>query len=297
MARRSPVRRDFPDLPTGPVASTFSSVELSTDTADPDGVLLLLDGVESSYLDLVDPTRLVFEYMQQMAEVLEEVLPEGEGVRAVHLGAAGCAMARAVDARWPGSRQLAVEIDPLLAQYVREWFALPRAPRLRIRIDDARHALTTLREGGFDVVIRDVFAQRVVPEHVRTLEFTREVGRALGPNGLYLANSADHPPLPHARREAATVRSVFAHTAVIVEPGVLRGRRYGNVVLVGSGAPLPFERIERRLRRLPAPATLVHSAALDQFIGTSRPYPDPEPAGGAGRGPAPCADAGPRFGA
>ncbi|WP_165962868.1 spermidine synthase [Occultella glacieicola] len=264
--------------PNGPVPTSLSTVELTTDNADPDGVLVLLDGVESSHLDLADPRRLMFEYMQQMLATLEESLPGGNGasgIRALHLGAAGCALARAVEATWPESRQLAVEVDALLAQYVRDWFDLPRSPRLRIRIADARHVTEAARADSYDTVIRDAFASRAVPEHLRTVEFTREVARALTPAGIYLANTADHPPLPLARREAATVARVFAHTAVIAEPGVLKGRRYGNVVLVGSQEPLPLAHLDRRVRTLPAPASLVHGAVLESFIGTSRPFVDP----------------------
>ncbi|MBZ2199237.1 spermidine synthase [Occultella gossypii] len=289
--RRSPRSRAVPQRsqrspwPTGPVPTSLSTVELTTDNADPDGVLVLLDGVESSHLDLADPRRLMFEYMQQMLAALEESLPEGGGVRALHLGAAGCALARAVDATWPESRQLAVEVDALLAQYVRDWFDLPRSPLLRIRVDDARRTTTTARTDSYDAVIRDAFADRSVPAHLRTVEFTREVARVLAPGGLYLANTADHPPLPLARREAATVAEVFEHTAVIAEPGVLKGRRYGNVVLVGSAEPLPLAHLDRRVRTLPAPASLVHGSAFDVFVGTSRPFTDPPPAVEAGPAP------------
>src|SRR5699024_12161640 len=111
MPRRSSVRRPAHDLPSGPITTSHATVELTTDKADPNGVMLLIDGAESSYLDRSDPTHLVFEYMQQMMAVLEETMTPGR-VRAVHLGAAGCALARAVEARWPGSRQIAVEWAP-----------------------------------------------------------------------------------------------------------------------------------------------------------------------------------------
>src|SRR5690625_33618 len=111
---RRPSRTTARDLPPGPITTSHATVEVTTDSADPNGVMLLIDGAESSYLDLADPAHLVFEYMQQMMAVLEETLPQAR-VRAVHLGAAGCALARAVEAHWPNSRQIAVEWDALLA--------------------------------------------------------------------------------------------------------------------------------------------------------------------------------------
>ncbi|QOR72136.1 fused MFS/spermidine synthase [Ruania alkalisoli] len=262
---RSPAGRI---LPTGPLSTTYATVELTTDTADPHGVMVLLDGAESSHLDLVDPRRLLFEYMQQMLAVLEEVLDDEARPRAVHLGAAGCALPRAVDATWPGSRQIAVEIDARLAEYVRQWFDLPRSPALRIRVADAREAVEGLHPGSKDVVVRDVFADRRPPPHVCTVEFTQAVAAALDPGGIYLLNTADRPPLDRARREVATVREVFEHVGVIAEPAVLKGRRYGNVVALGSARPLPVSALDRRMRTLPVPASFLSGRQVAEFVGT-----------------------------
>ena len=107
-ARRSPASHRPPTRsaarglwPTGPVPIPTGTVELVRDLDDPDGVTVLVNGVPSSYLDLVDPTRLVFEYMQQMAAVIDRVGDAGGPLDVVHLGAAGCALARAVDADAP----------------------------------------------------------------------------------------------------------------------------------------------------------------------------------------------------
>ena len=104
------------------------------------GVLLRLDGTESSWIDLRDPAHLDFEYQQQMNAVVDVLRPAPAPLRAVHLGGAACALARAWDALRPGSTQLAVEIDEVLALRVRQWFDLPRSPRLRIRVADAAQA-------------------------------------------------------------------------------------------------------------------------------------------------------------
>ncbi|WP_434080764.1 spermidine synthase [Sanguibacter sp. Z1732] len=159
-------------------------------------MLLLLDGVQSSHLYLDDPTRLMFEYMQQMQVVLTHRFGPEEPLNVVHLGGAGCALPRAMAALWPDSRHLVAEIDAKLAEYVRTWFDLPRAPRLRIRVADARATIASLRSGGGDAVIRDTFAAGAVPPHLRTVEFTELVADRLNQAGCYLLNLADNPPLP-----------------------------------------------------------------------------------------------------
>ena len=263
--------------PTGPVEIPTGTVELHREPDDPTGVTLLVNGVPSSHLDLADPTRLAFEYMQQMAAVIDRLDRPGDGLSAVHLGAAGCALARYVHATRPMSRQVAIELDAALPELVRTWFDLPRAPALRIRAGDARRALATLADASADVVLRDVFAGDRTPDHVVTLEFTQDVARVLRPGGVYLANCADRPPLTRARAESATLMAVFRHVAVIAEPGQLKGRRYGNLVLVGTDDPAVVTSavLERALRSLPQPARLLHDDDVTAFVGTAGALLDP----------------------
>ncbi|WP_449385357.1 spermidine synthase [Cellulomonas soli] len=278
-SHRAPTR---PAWPAGPVAIPTGSVELVTDPDDPDGVTLLVNGVPSSYLDLADPRRLVFEYMQQMQAVIDGLGEGTDPLAVVHLGAAGCALARAIDATRPGSRQVAVELDTALPELVRGWFDLPRSPGLRIRAGDARAELSRMPTASADVVVRDVFAGDRTPSHVTTVQFAAEVARVLRPGGVYLANCADRPPLALARAEAATVSTQFADVAVVAEPGLLRGRGYGNVVLAATDDPglLSAPRLARAVRSLPAPARLLHGAELAAFRGAATTLQDPEPTAG-----------------
>ncbi len=239
-------------LPVGPVSTTFAKAELEVRET---GILLLLDGTESSWIDLRDPAHLDFEYQQQMDAVLGVLRPGAGPVRAVHLGGAGCALARAWETTRPGSTQLAVEIDAVLAQRVREWFDLPRSPRLRIRVGDAAQVAPTLRPGEWDVVVRDVFAAGAVPVSCRSEEFLRACREALAPGGVYLANTAS-APREDAGAELAAVRRVFGGAVVIADAAVARGRRRGNLVVAArpeSFAAEELEEIERAVRRLPLP--------------------------------------------
>ena len=280
-----------PALPTGPVQTSTGLVELVPDRDEPRLVTLLLDGVPSSALHLDHPERLDFEYMQQMAAALALLRPGP--LRVVHLGAAGCALARHVEAVRPGSHQLAVDLDALLLERAREWFALPRAPRLRLRAGDARQVLAGLPSASADVVVRDAFAGGATPAHLTTVEFHEDVARVLRPGGLYLANVADRPPLASARAEVGAVLATAVAgngAALLAEPGVLRGRRYGNLVLVaqrtGAGDQeadgVDLGSLARTARTLPVPVRVLTGAELEAFVGTARPPRD-----------APVADAGP----
>ncbi|WP_245993266.1 spermidine synthase [Xylanimonas allomyrinae] len=256
---------------------------------DPDHsarMTLQVNGVPSSYLDLADPGFLAFEYMQQMNAVV--CATTSGPLRALHLGAAGCALARCWDAERPGSRQVAVDIDARLVVLVREWFDLPRAPRLRLRADDAARAVASAAPGSYDVVVRDVFAGDATPEHLVTGETAEHVVKALRPGGIYLVNCADRPPLARVRRELATLAAAFGPDAVaegrlalVAEPGILKGRRYGNLVLAAVRS------VSRPARAQHAQTDVSPSTDSRAGGGTGLPAaPGPEPGLSASQGPA-----------
>ncbi len=262
-------------LPTGPVPITTGTAELVVSPDRPELVTLLVNGVPSSCVDLADPTYLDFEYHQQMASVVD-AMPDGP-LDAVHLGAGACSLPRWLDTARPGSRQLAVDVDDALVDLVRQWFDLPRAPRLRLRAQEARAALGTRRDATADLVVRDVFAGDATPGALVTREMAAQVRRVLRPGGVYLVNCADRPPLAMARAEVATLAAELGPVAVVAEPGVLRGRRYANLVLVAGGglAAMDLTRLARRLRTLPVPARLLPPDEAIAFAGRAGPLVDP----------------------
>jgi SAM-dependent methyltransferase len=241
------------------------------------GWTLVVNGVPSSHVDLDDPTRLDFEYVRWFGDVLDTWAPGGEPVRAVHLGGAGCTLARYLAATRPGSRQVVVDVDAAVLDLARRAFGVRSSPRLRLRVDDARTALPALPVHAWEVVVRDAFAGASVPAHLTTLEFLGEVRRALAPGGVYLANVADNPHLALARAEAATVLAAFAEVALIAEPGQLNGRRYGNVVLAASDAPLPWAALGRRLASGAIRARLLDTVEVRAFAAGRRPLRDVTP--------------------
>ncbi len=84
------------------------------------------------------------------------------------------------------------------------------------------------------MVVVDAYAAGRVPPELATLEWFREVGRVLAPAGLLLANVADEPGFRYAARVAAGARAALGHVAFVGLHEVLKGKRFGNLVLVGS---------------------------------------------------------------
>jgi spermidine synthase len=208
---------------------------------------LLLDGIESSHVDLDDPTSLEFEYVRWLGDVIECVSPAGTRVDTVHLGGGAFTLARYVMATRPQSTQIVFEIDGALVDLVRLRLPWHRTRRLRIRICDARDGLNALHDASCDLVVRDAFRDAVVPASLRTVECAIRVKECLRPGGVFVMNIADRAPFATTGVELATVLEVFSDVAVISEPGVLRGRRHGNLIIVAANEPLPVGAIARRV--------------------------------------------------
>jgi spermidine synthase len=236
--------------------------------------------VAQSYVDRADPTHLEFDYVRLMGDVVD-VLPDGP-LTAVHLGGGACTLARYVAATRPGSRQLVVEADAALAELVRRSFG---TTGFRLRVGEAREELPSLRQGESDLVVADVFRSAEQPVHVTTLEWVSAVQRLLRPGGAYVVNVADGKPLAFAKAQVSTLLAAFPHVVLLADPSVLRGRRFANLVLAASSAPLPVEALARRAARAAGRARLVTGEDLVAFTGgaaavtdaTARAAPRPPP--------------------
>lgn len=228
---------------------------------------LLIDGAPQSHVDLDDPAYLSFEYQRRLGHVIDLVAPPGRPVRAVHLGGGAFTLARYVAATRPRSTQQVVERDGRLVELVRRELPLDPGARIRVRSVDAREGLAKVPDGWADLIVADVFSGARTPAHLTSTEFLDEVRRALAPDGVFAANLADGPPLAHLRGQIATAAARFPELALVADPAVLRGKRFGNAVLAAADRPLPVAELTRRAASDPHPARVEHGRALLAFTG------------------------------
>jgi spermidine synthase len=265
----------------------YGTAKLMPDVDRERAWLLTVDGAPQSYVDLDDPAYLEFEYARRLGYVLDTVAEEGRPLDVLHLGGGALTMPRYVAATRPGSRQDVVEADRALLELVAEHLPLPQGSGVALHSADARAWLEAASDDSADVLIADVFGGSRIPAHVTSLAYAGEAERVLRPDGVYLANLADAAPFGFLRSQLANFAAVFEELALIAEPGVLRGRRFGNAVLVASHRPLDTAALARRTAADVFPARVEHGPGLRQFIGSARPVddtdavPSPEPPGGA----------------
>jgi spermidine synthase len=247
----------------------------------------VVDGTPQSHVNLDDPTQLFFEYIQRMGHVIDLIGMPGQPITAVHLGAGAFTLPRYIAATRPGSRQQVVELESDLVDLVRAELPLPRGAQIRVRHGDAREVLGKFPpglRGTVNLLVIDIFSGSRTPAHVTSLEFYSAAAELLAPDGIMLVNIADGPPLAFARGQVATLAAATEHVAALAEAQVLKGRRFGNVVLVGSNAPLPLHWLPRLMASGPHPAKSVSGAELREFtagapiVTDATAIPSPPPA-------------------
>lgn len=249
-------------------------------------VELVVDGTPQSSVNLSDPTDLAFEYVERIGHVIDQIGEPAEPITAVHFGAGALTLPRYVAWTRQGSRQQVIELEPELVDLVRERLPLPRGASIRVRYGDAREMAGKLPaglQGACDLVVIDVFAGATIPAPVTTVEFYTQAARLLNGRGVLAVNVADGAGLPFARGQMATISSVLPHVAVLAEAQVMKGRRFGNLVIVGTRDAGMLDWLPRLVAAGPHPAQAVSGAELERVIRgaavvtdeTAIPSPDP----------------------
>lgn len=274
-----------------PVTLTSGLVaEIEEDRWVPGAIQLLVDGTPQSHVNLRDPADVFFEYVRRIAHAIDLFRAPGQPISALHLGGGAFTLPRYVEATRPGSRQQVIELESALVDLVREAAPLPKRASIRVRHGDARDVLGKLPQGMYgaiDLVIVDIFAGSRTPAHVSSVEFYELIAPLLAPDGLVVVNTTDGTGQAFTRGQAATLSAVFDTVAAVGEPQTLKGRRFGNVVLLASKSDVDEELawLPRLLAGGPHPARMLVGRELDEWLRRARavtdadavPSPEPPP--------------------
>jgi spermidine synthase len=251
----------------------FGAARLVPDPRRRGGWTLLLEEVQQSYVDTNDPTYLHFEYTRIAATILDTAAPRGEPLRVLHLGGGAFTLPRYVAATRPGAEQVVVERDAQLVALVERVLPLPADAHIRVDIGDARQTVTGIADERFDLVIGDLYHAAQMQQDAADRTFAAQVARVLRPDGIYAVNVAGVAPLMLSRSQAATLRTSFPDLCMLVRPELLRGRRFGNVVLAAAKRPgrLPTARLAAAGARDPRPYRAISATALQTLLTAGEP--------------------------
>ncbi|HEY1100735.1 MAG TPA: fused MFS/spermidine synthase, partial [Myxococcota bacterium] len=226
------------------VAGMFGDVFV----VDEDGIRYLrfghVDAADQSGIDPKQPSKVQFEYVRIAALALDRHDVPKPARRALVVGLGGGAFARLLIERVAHVAVDAVEIDPVVVDVARRWFALPITPRLQVHVDDGARFMTTAK-AGYDVVLLDAFSGDDMPSALSTAAFFHDVHRVLADDGVVVMNVA---LIKDGAADAVTRR--FAQTF----PGcvVITAKTEENRILVGARTAQAAERWRSAAVRSPA---------------------------------------------
>ncbi|NNC92973.1 MAG: fused MFS/spermidine synthase [Acidimicrobiia bacterium] len=244
--------------------TTYYCARVEIDEQRSSGRTLWLDTVRHSYVDLEDPLHLEFRYMRLFADLAATQTGAGP-VDALYIGGGGFTLPRWLAAARPGSTSTVLEIDGGLVDLAERKLGLDGDEIGRLLIGDARLTLATLPAASYDLIVGDAFGGFSVPWHLTTEEFITDIETRLAPGGIYIMNVLDRPPNAFAQAEAATLRRVFAHVAVVAPPELLDGADGGNFVLAGSQHRIDAEALMDVLEARSADSRVIMDQAVEAW--------------------------------
>ena len=241
-----------------------------------------------SWVDPARPDYLVFEYVNHVAIILEHTLLDAAAdrrLRIIHIGGAGMTLPRWVAWRRPGTAQIVCEPDAELTEEVRRKIPLPPRSGIKVRDVDGRSGVAAMPADYAEAVVVDAFDGARVPAELASGEFLDELQRIGRQESVVVYNVTDTAPFPWVKKVVAGMRQRWRHVIVGAETPVHKGRRFGNLLLVGSRFRPDLAAIRRDSMRLPFGYRWLDGAELDGWCGGAEPFTDadtrhsPEPSG------------------
>lgn len=230
-----------------------------------DGWVLEIGGAVQSHVDLADPTRIRYEYLRRMANVLDACWPPAARIRILHLGAGALTLPRYVQATRPGSVQTVVDLDRELPSLVASELPLPEGTDLTVVIGDARDGLAHVSQERFDAVVLDIATAEDAAAHLTGREYYGELLGRLTEHGVLLVNIGDDAGLRFLGRQSGALEEAATEAGLtgawaLADANLVERLDTGNVVLAAGGALAaqgPEELRSRLLAAGPHPAAVL----------------------------------------
>lgn len=213
-----------------------------------DGLHLLrfgaADAADQSAIEPTAPDKILFEYIR-LTTIGPALRTDGRPFRrALALGLGGGAWPRLLLTTHPRVQIEAVEIDPVVVEVARSFFALPESPRLSVIVDDAARYVVRpdVMTSRYDVILLDAFSGDSMPAALSTPQFFQALKRILTDDGVLMVNVA-----LVSQQDADALVARLAE----VFPGCshVRARLEENQVVFAGKRPLPEAAIRAAIAR------------------------------------------------
>jgi spermidine synthase len=171
---------------------------------------LYLDGQPHSAMDKDDPTRHVFDYTPYFHLPFLFADDPDDIDRVLFIGGGGFTGPKRFVEEYDVTVDVA-EIDPVVVDVAKEYFAVEESPRLNIYTMGGRQFLQET-DHEYDLIVLDAYRKDKVPFELTTVEFMRLANDRLSDEGMLFANVISAPSGPASqfyRAQYKTMARVF----------------------------------------------------------------------------------------
>lgn len=202
---------------------------------------LVLDHLVHSFVELGNPTNLVYGYEKIYAELAQYRSTQNSHQNVLMIGGGGYTFPRYMEAVYPEATVHVVEIDPGVTQFAHDMLGLKPDTKIVTYNEDARMFMAGKPTMKYDLVLGDAFNHYSVPYHLTTKEFNDRVHAWLADDGIYAVNIIDGPRGEFVRAYYNTLRESFKYTYLAEGNSDWRHTARSFFILIGTDKPFePF---------------------------------------------------------
>ncbi len=197
---------------------------------DAEGLRTLVFGEDDACQSTVkvgDPDRLELRYTRVMPVALAAV---EEPKRILIVGLGGGSIPNFLHKYYPDTHIDVVDIDPVVVEVAKKYFAFREDKTLRVHVADGRAFIDKCKK-PYDIIFLDAYGAEDIPYALATREFLQAVRKAVTPKGVVVTNLWSRSS---NRLYDSMVRT---YIDVFDEVHVVDVRNSGNVILLA----LPYQ--------------------------------------------------------
>jgi len=212
---------------------------------DAEGLRTLMfdnNGDIQSTVKLGDPDRLELRYTRVMPVALAAV---EKPKRVLIVGLGGGSIPNFLHKHYPDTHIDVVDIDPLVVEVAKKYFAFREDKTLRVHVADGRAFIEKCKK-PYDIIFLDAYGADDIPYALATREFLQAVRKAVNPKGIVVTNLMDRSS---NRLYDSMIRT---YIDVFDEVHVVDVRNSGNVILLAlpHRPKLTRDTLARQARKL-----------------------------------------------
>ena len=253
-------------LETGPRADDYAGlkVRFQKDTQyhrlavvddEADGKRYLrFDASYQSGMSIADPLATEFRYTDYF-HLARLYNPDAKRILLIGLG--GGSVPKRWQSDFPGMTMDVVELDPVVVDVARKYFALDNDSRVRVTTKDGRIFLADAKpDQKWDAIFLDAYYSDGLPFHLATSEFFDLARRHLTDNGVIAMNAIGAVTGPNSKLFRSVFRTlqgvyptVYVHP--VAEDALTGSEQVRNLLVVATGGPaITEEELGRRYGEL-----------------------------------------------